>query len=74
MTNVTSEHALAALRQILIRALDAVTKESPLAGWEAQFAAMERGKQADWLLQLFSVLMSDVLAQGPEGAQRGDRL
>lgn len=61
--SITSEHALAALRAILIRSLDAVTQETPQAGWEEQFAAMAREKQADWLLQLFSVLMSEILAQ-----------
>jgi hypothetical protein len=53
-------YAIVALKDILTRALAAAALEQAgveLAGWDLEFAQMSREAQAEWLIQLFEVLV-----------------
>ena len=64
-----TEHAVMALRGILIKALRANTYDSytdldsSFDEWDRQFASMEFEEQADWLIQLFQELSHSDLEQ-----------
>jgi hypothetical protein len=64
-----SEFAVASLRTVLMRALDAVERygdDEVLQGWDKAFATMSRQDQADWLCALFAELTKDEMDDLPD--------
>ena len=56
-----TEYALIALKEILARALAAVSEPVWASStWEAQFCAMRREEQVEWLIKLFEELMGEL--------------